>query len=224
MTQPLQKKIALVFWVIAVINMIGIAAGIALLQYATKPLLLPTLIVLLSSATGAEAGKKIMLIALFFSWLGDVLLLFESRDPLFFIFGLVCFLTTHILYIIYFLNIRSENSSLLKRYPLLIIPVLAYGISLVWLLFPHLADLKIPVMVYAAVICAMLLCSLHVFYKVARPANILYITGALFFVCSDSLLAVNKFYQPFAYAGVFIILTYCLAQFLIVLGFIELKK
>jgi hypothetical protein len=41
---------------------------------------------------------------------------------------------------------------------------------------------------------------------------------------SDSLLAVNKFYQPLAYAGVFIMLTYCLAQYLIVRGFIEQKR
>ena len=79
-------------------------------------------------------------------------------------------------------------------------------------------------MIYAAVICTMLLGSLHILYKVNRPANILYVSGALFFVMSDSLLAVNKFYQPLAYAGVFIMLTYCLAQYLIVRGFIEQKR
>lgn len=219
-TQTLQ----VVFWIIAAADITGIAANIPILHYAAKPLLLPTLIIWLSSATGAVPGKKIMMTALFFSWMGDVLLMFESRHELFFIFGLVCFLTTHILYIIYFLSIRSEKISLLKKYPLLILLVLIYGVSLVWLLFPTLGDLKIPVMAYAAVICTMLLCSLHVFLKVNRPANLLYVMGALFFVLSDSLLAVNKFYQPVAYAGVFIMLTYCLAQWLIVRGFIEQKK
>ena len=219
-TQLLQ----IIFWIIAAADIIGIAANVPLLHLAAKPLLLPALIILLASATGNVPGKKIMLIALFFSWMGDVLLMFESRHALFFIFGLVCFLTTHILYIIYFMSIRSEKISLLKKYPLLIVLVAAYGVSLVWLLFPHLADLKIPVMVYAAVICTMLLCSLHILYKVNRPANILYVSGALFFVMSDSLLAVNKFYQPLAYAGVFIMLTYCLAQYLIVRGFIEQKR
>lgn len=219
-TQSLQ----VIFWISAAADIIGIAANIPVLYYAAKPLLLPVLIILLASATGAVRGKKIMLVALFFSWMGDVLLMFESRHALFFIFGLVCFLTTHILYIIYFLSISSENISLLKKYPLLIALVAAYGVSLVWLLFPHLAGLKIPVMVYAAVICTMLLCSLHIFYKVNSTANILYVSGALFFVLSDSLLAVNKFYQPFAYAGVFIMLTYCLAQYLIVRGFIQQRR
>lgn len=219
-TQSLQ----VIFWISAAADIIGIAANIPVLYYAAKPLLLPVLIILLASATGAVRGKKIMLVALFFSWMGDVLLMFESRHALFFIFGLVCFLTTHILYIIYFLSISSENISLLKKYPLLIALVAAYGVSLVWLLFPHLAGLKIPVMVYAAVICTMLLCSLHIFHKVNSTANILYVSGALFFVLSDSLLAVNKFYQPLAYAGVFIMLTYCLAQYLIVRGFIQQRR
>ena len=67
----------------------------------------------------------------------------------------------------------------------------------------------------------MLLCSLHVFLKVNTPANVFYLVGAAFFVLSDSLLAINKFYQPFAFAGVYIMLTYCAAQYFIVNGFIK---
>ena len=156
--------------------------------------------------------------------LASVLLMFESRDALFFIFGLVCFLTTHIFYIIYFLRIRSAKNSLLKKQPVLTPVVLGYGITLVWQLYPHLGDLKLPVMVYAAVICSMLLCSLHVFLKVNRKAAWYYLAGAASFVVSDSLLAVNKFYQTFAYAGVFIMLTYCAAQYFIVRGYIEQKS
>jgi uncharacterized membrane protein YhhN len=46
-------------------------------------------------------------------------------------------------------------------------------------------------------------------------------TGALLFVISDSVLAVNKFYQPFALAPVLIMITYGLAQLLITQGAIE---
>ena len=111
--------------------------------------------------------------------------------------------------------------SLLKKQPVFILLIMGYGVSLVWFLFSHLGDLKIPVMVYAAVICTMLLCSLHVFTKVNKPANVLYLSGAVFFVVSDSLLAINKFHQPFAYAGVLIMLTYCAAQYFIATGFIK---
>jgi uncharacterized membrane protein YhhN len=42
--------------------------------------------------------------------------------------------------------------------------------------------------------------------------------GALLFVISDSVLAINKFYLPFDGAGVIIMLTYGLAQLFIVKG------
>ena len=42
--------------------------------------------------------------------------------------------------------------------------------------------------------------------------------GALLFVISDSVLAINKFYQPFKAADVIIMLTYGLAQLFIAKG------
>ena len=221
MQQPVKKIWALAFWVLAILDVVGIATKIELLHFIAKPLLVPALILLLFYSQSTVSGKKLLLTGLFFSWMGDVFLLFEYKYALFFIFGLASFLTTHIFYIIYFLRIKSPNPSLLKKRPVLIALVLAYGITLVWQLYPHLKDLKLPVIVYAAVICTMLLCSLHIFLKVNKKAAGFYLLGATVFVISDSLLAINKFYQPFAYAAVFIMLTYCAAQYFIVRGFTE---
>ncbi|MGG9963799.1 lysoplasmalogenase [Ferruginibacter sp. SUN106] len=221
MKNKIPIQLAILFWVVVAADIIGIAANIAVLHFIAKPLLIPVLLFLLGTTKAAVPRKHLLLIGLFFSWLGDIFLLLESSYKLFFIFGLVCFLTTHIFYIIYFLKIQPAAVSLLKKQPLLFLLVVGYGISLVYFLYPHLNELKIPVMVYAAVICTMLLCSLHIFLKVNTPANIFYVAGAALFVLSDSLLATDKFYQPFAYAGVCIMLTYCAAQFFIVTGFIK---
>lgn len=221
MLQPLQKKIITAFWVLAILDVLGIAAGIDILHFTVKPLLIPVLMLLLHNTHSTVPGKNLLMAGLFFSWMGDVFLLFENKQPLFFIFGLASFLITHIFYIVYFLGIRSANASLLKKQPLPVALVPAYGILLVWLLYPELGDLKLPVMVYAAVICTMLLCSLHIFLKVNKKAAVLYVLGAAAFVLSDSLLAINKFYHPFAYAGVFIMLTYCAAQYFIVNGYTQ---
>ena len=223
MQQPVQKYAVIVFWILAILDLVGIAARIELLHVIAKPLLVPALLLLLLKTNSSTPRKKLLLIGLIFSWLGDVLLMFENKHQLFFIFGLVSFLTTHIFYIVYFLKIQSENPSLLKKKPVYIALVAAYGITLVWQLFPHLGSLKLPVMIYAAVICTMLLCSLHVFLKVDKKAAVYFVAGAAAFVVSDSLLAINKFYQTFAYAGIFIMLTYCAAQYLIVQGYIEQK-
>ena len=45
--------------------------------------------------------------------------------------------------------------------------------------------------------------------------------GAFLFVVSDSLLAINKFYQSFEMAGIIIMLTYGLAQLFIVHGAVK---
>ncbi|MBL0182882.1 MAG: lysoplasmalogenase [Chitinophagaceae bacterium] len=221
MQQPIQKKITFAFLLLALMDITGILIESERLHYLAKPLLIPALLLLLYFTKSGVKGKLLLMTGLFFSWAGDLFLLFESSRKLFFIFGLVCFLVTHIFYITYFLKIRSGNISLLKKYPILVVVVVAYGVSLVWFLYPHLGDLKFPVMVYAAVICSMLLCSLFIFLKVNRKAAIYFLLGAASFVLSDSLLAINKFYQPFAYAGVLIMLTYCAAQYFIVRGYIE---
>lgn len=223
MLQLKQKIIVFIFCILVVTDLVSIAANIQLLHVIVKPMLVPALMLLLQFSSSVVIHKKILLAGLFFSWLGDVLLLFENRHPLFFILGLVSFLTTHIFYIIYFLKIRPLHTSLLKKYPFLFVLVVLYGITLVWQLFPHLGDLKIPVVVYASVICSMLLCSLHIYYRVNSKAAVYYVVGAMAFVISDSLLAINKFYEPFVYSGIFIMLTYCAAQYFIVSGYIEQK-
>ncbi|MGC4103334.1 lysoplasmalogenase [Ferruginibacter sp.] len=223
MKSTLSIKFALIFWITVAVDIIGIATGISLLHFIAKPLLVPVLIAWLFYSNTTVPFKKLLLTGLFFSWLGDVFFLLEDKNPNFFIFGLASFLLTHIFYIIYFLKIRSANTSLLKKQPLLIVLVTGYGCTLLWLLYPHLGALTIPVIVYAIVICTMLTCSIHIFTKVNKPANLLYLAGAAFFVLSDSLLAINKFYQPFAFAGVCIMLTYCAAQYCIVNGFIKQK-
>ena len=212
------QKATLLFGLLTVIELISLQFGFTLLHALAKPLLIPVLIGMLYFSGIAGTKRKWILIGLFFSWLGDLFLLLDSKGTIFFIAGLVSFLITHIFYILYFLSIDNSAPSLLKKQPLLIVLTLCYGSALVVLLFPYLGELKIPVIVYATVICTMLLSSLHIYYKTEKPANLFFFLGAALFVISDSLLAVNKFYQPIPKAGIWIMLSYCAAQYLIVKG------
>lgn len=222
MTKIPFQKIVLSFWLLVCIDLLALITGEDWLHTMLKPLLIPALMLLLLGATEHQFPyRTLILTGLFFSWLGDVFLLLESYNSYLFIAGLSSFLITHLCYIVYFLLIKSGADSLIKKQPLYILLTLGYGVTLVWLLFPFLGDLKVPVMLYAAVICTMLLCSLHIFQKVAVPANRYFILGASLFVLSDSLLAINKFYQPLAFAATLVMLTYCAAQYFIVLGFIK---
>jgi len=49
-------------------------------------------------------------------------------------------------------------------------------------------------------------------------------SGALLFIVSDSVLAVNKFYIPFIEAGIITMVTYAAAQLLLVQGAVEYIK
>lgn len=222
--QPILRNLTIAFFLLTIMDLIAIISGVPLLQFIAKPLLIPVLMLLLYIIPYKNGSKKLLLFALLFSWLGDVFLLAESCDPHFFIAGLGCFLTTHICYILFFLCMDAPERSLLLKQPLWLFLILAYGLALIWLLFPRLGGLTFPVILYAAVICTMLLCSLHAYTKSKRPANLYYVIGAAAFVVSDSILAVNKFYRPFKIAGVLIMLMYCAAQYCIVRGFMEQVK
>lgn len=222
MRSTIRKVGLIIFGLLVVADLAGILMQYEPLHRYVKPLLMPALFFTVLFSTGNPKGKWLILIGLLFSFAGDVFLIYDQQYPVFFILGLVSFLITHVLYIIYFLRIPSVNkTSLLKKYPGLLILILIYVGSLLTLLFPYLEALKIPVLLYATVLGAMLLAALHAFYRLGRKAAVSFAIGATFFVLSDSMLAINKFYTPFALAGFWIMLTYCLAQFFIVRGFLK---
>ena len=214
----MKKNWLFVFAIALIANLVGVYLKNEILIYITKPFIVISLILYFLSATaGITNGlKKLITVALFFSLLGDVLLMFESSDKNFFLFGLVAFLSAHVFYIISFKKISTGEKLRLKW--LLILPVLIYYGGLMYLLNPHLGDMLWAVRVYGFVISTMFLLALHMLFIKNKRAGKLMMFGALLFVASDSILAINKFYLPFEFAGIFIMLTYGLAQLLITLG------
>ncbi len=186
----------------------------------TKPLLLLSLIAWFIKSTHHITGnfKQMILAALCLSLAGDVWLIFEKSNPSFFIFGLICFLAAHVFYALAFNRIRSDTAVAIKWW--LAIFVAAFYFSLIYILFPHLGDMKIPVLIYGVVISIMLFVAIHFFF-VKKPGSVFIVAGALLFITSDSLLAINKFYSPFLNASSYIMLTYAFAQYYIVKGVIQ---
>jgi uncharacterized membrane protein YhhN len=215
-------RLPILYWLTVLVHLIAIALSLSVLQAITKAMLMPLLaLVLVKSTKLSVNNNRFLLMGLLFSWAGDVLLLFNYKSEWFFIAGLASFLCAHVLYILYFINIKGRASSLLKQNPLLAVLPLAYGLGLIWLLYPRLGALKLPVLIYACTIITMLLCSLYAFAQLPKSTARLFVMGAAFFVLSDSLLAINKFYAPFPMAGPSIMFTYCVAQFCIAKGGVQ---
>ena len=181
-----------------------------------KGLIIPILIIIFIVNLQHDLNRIsiLMLAGLFFSWTGDVIL------ALSFIPGLICFLLAHIMYLSAFSFTPGKNTVLHRRY-YLFIPVAMYGIGLVFFLYNDLAEMRIPVILYAIVILSMLCSALNRLMEVNKPSYWLVLTGAILFVFSDSAIAVNKFSFPFKYSGIVIMATYVIAQYLIITGYIR---
>jgi uncharacterized membrane protein YhhN len=207
--------------VVLAVHLIGIYLNNETLQLFSKPLLVILLIGYFLSQTRIwnDALKKWILAALFFSWVGDVLLMFQGKDQLFFLLGLSSFLLAHIFYIVFFHHIRLREN--IKSSWLLLFIVVVYYAVIITLLSPYLGAMKLPVRIYGIFISFMFLLAMHMLLIKNKSAGRLMMIGALFFVLSDSMLAINKFYQAFEIAGIMIMLTYGAAQFFITEGAIK---
>ncbi|MCA6379487.1 MAG: lysoplasmalogenase [Cytophagales bacterium] len=211
---------------------VGVSAelGTAIFDYPGHSLIFKPLIMIGLMAyyyALSPARSRLFLVALFFCWLGDVFLIFQSTDPLFFIGGLASFLAGHIVYIFCYrqLQIITSSKELLGSQKVrFAFPIILAGTGLVTILYPLLGELRIPVMIYALVITLMALTALFRYGRTNSKSFFLIFIGAVLFMVSDSLLAINKFHHAFSAAGALVMLTYSVAQFLIVEGALAHEK
>ncbi|MCK8521198.1 lysoplasmalogenase [Aquimarina sp. D1M17] len=187
----------------------------------TKPAILVSLILfLVTQRNNIRKPLFIMVfLALVFSLLGDVFLLFTQNSNVFFMLGLTMFLIAHLVYILIFLKNRSQQGN--KRlFPML---TLIYGVLLFALLYEKLGSMLIPVAIYMIVILFMSNTAYFRSRKVSGQSYVLVLAGALFFMLSDSLLAIDMFYKTLPYNNVLVMSTYAVAQLLIFIGILEEK-
>jgi uncharacterized membrane protein YhhN len=189
------------------------------LQIFSKPSLMLILIFyFLTNARKLISAKFLIVAALFFSWLGDVLLFLDKIYKSYFIYGLAAFLAAHIFYIFYFWRMRKINKTGKLPNALIFVGIAAYSLIFFAFLTPNVKNLLVPLGLYGLVISVMLGMSLTAFDFKKNKFGKLCVIGTLLFVLSDSILAINRFVSPFKYAMVFIMLTYAVAQLLITEG------
>jgi uncharacterized membrane protein YhhN len=182
----------------------------------TKPLLMVSLLVtVLWQLKQNGRLKTLSMGGLLLSLAGDTLLIFQQQANMFFMLGLVAFLLAHVCYIFLFTGMRRQAGIRDPFQKISFMLVAVYAAGLLGLLFPKLGGMAAPVVVYALTISIMLLAALHAVAPGTGGLRWAGVAGAVMFVLSDSLLAINKFHTPFQHAGFFIMLTYGLAQLLI---------
>ena len=189
-----------------------------------KPFLLPLLVVAVYLSEKFKT-KTLLLTALTFSWIGDVILLFADKGEIYFILGLVAFLVSHVFYIVLFS--KQTISKTIKNkisFGAGIGLIVIYFLMMISTLAPKLGSLTIPVVIYAVVISTMLFYALKGSFQWNTIPYQSVLIGAIFFISSDSILAFNKFDQAIPYASFLIMITYLAAQFCIVWGILKLNQ
>lgn len=211
-----------IYFFISLIYLLALLLGYEYLDLYLKPTLIP----LLGFAVYAYKrfpSRNLLLAALAFSWIGDIVLLFADIAEIYFILALASFLISHLLYCTLFNKQKTVEirNNIVFRVGCLII--LLYVVAMISFLLPTLGSLKVPVIIYAFVISTMLLFAFNGFLSWSKPGNKYVFYGAVIFVISDSILAINKFYTSIEKGSFFIMLTYLVAQYLLVLGILELN-
>ena len=197
------------FLVVVVLHIVGVLYH-EKIAFLSKPFLMIALVLIYLASV--KKANFWYVSALFFSFWGDVLLLFKEQ---FFVFGLASFLLAHILYIkIVSSFIKKIN---LKRVLLICLPFVIFIIGLLHLTEANLGEMKIPVIVYGIVISSFgVIVSLN-FLQQKTTANLWLFLGAIIFIISDSFIAIHEFYAPkeMYQITITIMITYIVAQYLI---------
>lgn len=154
--------------------------------------------------------KWMIVIGLIFSLFGDIFLMFPEKR---FVPGLVSFLIAHLFYIAGFIH----QSQSIWYWPSAI-PFILYGIVIVSVLYPGLGKLKGPVLAYVLVILAMGWQAVNHWLDQPDQLRLMAAVGAVIFMISDSLIALDKFKEPFKRSRMYIMTTYYFSQWLIALS------
>lgn len=176
------------------------------LRLATKTIPVLLMALYLAMQPGKGRFQWLVILGLLFGAAGDF---FLEASPDAFLYGLIAFLIGHIFYILAFLSDYRRPAWGVAIF------VYLYGVALYsFLEMGELGEMALPVLLYILVITTMLWRAAVRFHapgvnQASAKAGLL---GSLFFVASDSLLAISLFIYNLPYAGIIVILTYWIGQ------------
>jgi uncharacterized membrane protein YhhN len=179
-----------------------------------KPLttILILVIALVAPNPVSSTYQNVIVAGLVASLIGDVALL-QSGDR-WFLYGLLSFMGAHVLYIAAF-NLASEGSAAWYY----AIPFVVYALLMLFVLWPHVGALRVPVALYATVIMFMAWqAATRWLNDPGALSTQLALAGAYLFVASDSVLALQRFRGTWRSAPFWVLSTYYVAQWLIALS------
>ena len=220
----LEKTMRLIEFLPLLSLVVFISAGLTIIGYYLRPphriliyIFKPLATILVFVIAGLPDGflgdpyAFAICIGLAFSLIGDILLMLPKRR---FLTALVSFLITHICYALAFLAGAPAPG-----FPIILLPSVMIGAGILAYLWPALsAGMKAAVGVYVAVIVIMVSLAAGRAFAFPSIGTVAAALGAILFLASDAVLAVNRFRRPFYWAQAVILGTYFAGQWLIALS------
>lgn len=184
-----------------------------LLAPLSKSLIIPLLI---GHIYSNYSPSKNYLLALFFSWLGDLLLIPQGK--LFFILGIAAFWVTQFLYCKIMLkdlngNLKLQLNKKIARIPLVVLG--SYLLGMLTVMLPGLGILQVPVSLYAVTLSITGFLGVLTMIEKKSPSTRFLALGCILFVISDSMIAFDAFYFDTKIFSYWVMATYIPAQFFI---------
>ena len=212
----------LILIVIVVVELLGRLNDNINLEYAVKPFIMVWMAVYFLAFRKKKAFTLPILLAFFFSWTGDMFLMFSGgyENELFFFLGIGGFLLAQLTFIyVYTRRAETKVPGLVHRKPLLSLPFLGFVAGIYIFLMPDLEGImKLVILLYALSLMFMSMMALNRKHRVAHLSYLFVFVGSLLFLLSDSMIAINKFSVEIPEAGFWIMLSYMSAQYLITRG------
>jgi uncharacterized membrane protein YhhN len=205
-----------VFLAVAALDWSAVHTRSKALEYACKPGCMLALIGAAAALDPAdESARTALVVALALSTVGDVFLMLRGESSTLFAAGLTAFLLAHVAYVVAFWLDGVEPGGLGAGLVVALALVAVVGRPTVAAVRAgQERELAGPVAAYVGVISLMALSAVGTLDPVA-------IAGALLFAFSDAVIARDRFVAPgAAWAPLTIIVTYHLAQALLVTSFV----
>lgn len=197
-----------VYWVFSISYLIMLTFTAHSYGFLHKAL--PIFVLLVVALKYGSKQTHWLLLALLFSATGDILLALPIPNS--FIFGLGAFLLAQCCYALLFKQWCTPD----KNQGAMIWLLTLFLFVMALIVIPNSAELAFAVIPYMGVIWWMAYSAIR-----STKEHKTIVVGALFFVVSDSLIAINKFVFTLPMEGLLIMSTYYVAQYLLVTGAIN---
>ncbi|MES2003361.1 MAG: lysoplasmalogenase [Bacteroidota bacterium] len=220
----LYKRTLAIFWIVLLIHCLFQHFQLPYVA-VTKPMLVPLLFVFIlmrDQNISSPRGKFFFYIGLILAFFGDVLLIFINDT--FFLSGMIAFMLMNLLYGTAFLHMNKLSIRSIVPVGITVAFLAFIGNAFYQFLGDDMGDYKIPILAYMFTISIMITLAVNVAgNNKYRKATVSYlIPGVLVFLIENVLVAANKFH--FGHDKdifVAVMLTYGLAQYLMVKGIVK---